>query len=285
MNKTYIPKEISWLSFNERVLQEASNKEVPLIERFKFLGIYSNNLDEYFRVRVATLKRLSKFGAKSKNILGYSPKDTLKKIQQIVLLQNSKFEKIYSGLLQELDDHKIHIIDEKHLNEEQTEFIQKYFHKEVRTRLMPFLIEKDSELPNLTDDAIYLAIYLVKKETQKKRFALLEIPTHVLPRFIVLPEKGEDKYVIFIDDIIRFGLKEIFFIFDFDEFSAYTIKLTKDAELEIADDISESYIDKLSHSLQQRKWGNPVRFIYDRDMPPDLLKIITKNSISVPMML
>jgi polyphosphate kinase len=277
MSKTYIPKEISWLSFNERVLQEAENKDVPLIERFKFLGIYSNNLDEYFRVRVATLKRLSQFGARSKTILGYNTKATLKKIQEIVLLQNTKFEKIYSGLLQELDKHKIHIINEKQMNQEQSEFVQNYFHKQVRTRLMPFLIEKDSELPNLTDDAIYLAIYLVKKETQKKRFALLEIPTHVLPRFIVLPEKGDDKYVMFIDDIIRYGLKEIFFIFDFDEFSAYTIKLTKDAELEIADDISESYIDKLSHSLQQRKWGTPVRFIYDRKMPDELLKIITKK--------
>jgi polyphosphate kinase len=277
MSKIYIPKEISWLSFNERVLQEAENKEIPLIERFKFLGIYSNNLDEYFRVRVATLKRLSQFGSNSKTILGYNPKATLKKIQAIVLSQNTKFEKIYSSLLQELEKHNIHIINEKQLNQEQTEFIQSYFHKDVRTRLMPFLIEKDSELLNLTDDAIYLAIYLVKKETQKKRFALLEIPTHVLPRFIVLPEKGDDKYVMFIDDIIRHGLKEIFFIFDFDEYSAYTIKLTKDAELELVDDISESYIDKLSHSLQQRKWGTPVRFIYDREMPEDLLKILTKK--------
>ena len=106
----------------------------------------------------------------------------------------------------------------------------------------------------------------------KKRYALLEIPTNVLPRFIVLPEKDDNKYIIFLDDIIRFGLKEIFFIFDFDEISAYTIKLTKDAELEIVDDISESYIDKLSKSLQQRKRGTPVRFIYDRTMPSDLLE-------------
>ena len=277
MSKYYIPKEISWLSFNERVLQEAENKEVPLIERFKFLGIYSNNLDEYFRVRVATLRRLSQFGQESKSLLGYSPKATLKCVQEIVLKQNARFEKIYSGLRQELDRQNIHIINEKQLNPEQSEFIKNYFHKEVRTRLMPFLIEKDSELPNLTDDAIYLAIYLRNNDPQKNRYSLMEIPTSVLPRFVVLPEKDDNKYVIFIDDIIRSGLKEIFFIFDFEEISAYTIKLTKDAELEIVDDISESYIDKMSRSLQQRKWGSPVRFIYDREMPGEFLKMLKRK--------
>ena len=196
---------------------------------------------------------------------------------RLYLSQTTKFEKNYSKLLKELENHKVHIINEKQLNPEQVEFVRNYFHKEVRTRLMPYLIDKDSELPNLTDDAIYLAIYLSKKNTQKRRYALLEIPTDILPRFILLPEKGEDKYIIFLDDIIRFGLKDIFFIFDFDEISAYTIKLTKDAELEIADDISESYIDKLSKSLQQRKKGTPVRFIYDRCLPQDLLKILTKK--------
>jgi polyphosphate kinase len=278
MSKTFIPKEISWLSFNERVLQEAENKEVPLIERFKFLGIYSNNLDEYFRVRVATLKRLTQFGPKSKNILGYNPKATLKKVHEIVLEQNTKFEKIYASLIQELLKHKIHIINEKQLNQDQAEFVRNYFLKEVRARLMPHLIQRDAELPNLKDDAIYLAISLYKKkDPSKKRSALLEVPCDVLPRFIVLPEVGDDKYIIYLEDIIRFGLKDIFFIFDFDELSAYTIKLTKDAELEIDDDISESYIEKLSRSLHQRKWGSPVRFIYDREMPDDLLKILTKK--------
>ncbi len=277
MSKTFIPKEISWLSFNERVLQEAENKEVPIIERFKFLGIYSNNLDEFFRVRVATLKRLSQFGSKSKNILGYSPKATLKRIHEIVIEQNTWFEKIYSSLIQELDKHKIHFINEKQLNAEQAEFVKNYFHREVRTRLMPYIIEKDKELPNLTDDAIYFAISLHKKETDRKRYALVEIPTNVLPRFIVLPESGDDKYIIYLDDVIRSGLKDIFFIFDFDELSAFTIKLTKDAELEIVDDISESYIEKLSRSLQQRKWGSPVRFIHDRKMPDDLLNILTRK--------
>jgi polyphosphate kinase len=277
MSKTYIPKEISWLSFNERVLQEADNTGVPILERFKFLGIYSNNLDEYFRVRVATLKRISMLGTKSQNLLGYSAKTILKKIHNIVLRQNSRFEKIYSDLLVELEKHKIHIIDEKQLNSQQAEFVQKYFHTEVRNRLMPFLIEKDSEFPNLTDDAIYLAICLITKSSLKKIYALLEVPTTVLSRFLVLPESGEDKYVIFLDDIIRFGLKDIFFIFNFDEFSAYTIKVTRDAELDIDDDISESYVEKLSRSLHQRKWGNPVRFIHDREMPEDLLKLLKKK--------
>ncbi len=288
MNKTYIPKEISWLSFNERVLQEAENKEVPLIERFKFLGIYSNNLDEYFRVRVATLRRLAQFGSKSHEILGYSPKATLKKVYEIVLEQNTRFEKIYTGLLQELEKHNIHIINEKQLNQEQAEFVRDFFLREVRNRLMPFLIEKDTELPNLTDDAIYLAIYLAKKNVEKKKYALLEVPSDVLPRFIILPEKDDGKYLIFLDDVIRFGLKDIFFIFDFDEIFAYTIKLTKDAEFEMVDDISESYIEKISRSLQQRRHGNPVRFIYDRKMPPDMLKMLTKmlkfgpNDVVIP---
>jgi polyphosphate kinase len=277
MDKNYIPKEISWLSFNERVLQEADNKEVPLLERLKFMGIYSNNLDEYFRVRVATLKRVSILESKSKDILGYSPRTTLKKVHETVLLQNVKFEKIYADLLQDLVNNKIYIINEKQLNAEQSDFVQKYFYKEVRTRLMPFLIEKDSKLPNLTDDTIYLAIYLSDSTTQQNKYALLEVPTNILPRFIVLPCKGEGKCIIFLDDIIRFGLKDIFFIFDFKEISAYTIKLTKDAELEMTDDISESYIDKLTRSLRQRKKSSPVRFIYDRTINEDLLRVITKK--------
>jgi polyphosphate kinase len=275
--KDYIPKEISWLSFNERVLQEAENSKVPLLERFKFMGIYSNNLDEYFRVRVATLRRISFLGADSKNILGYNPKYTLSEIYKKVITQNIRFEKNYAKLLEELSKHKIFIVNEKQLDPEQVDFIQDYFHKEVRTRLMPFIIEKDSDLPDLVDDAIYFAICLRENTTNKKKFALLEIPTSILPRFIILPGTGKEKFIMFLDDIIRFGLKDIFFIFQFSEILAYTIKLTKDAELEIADDISESYIDKVSRSLLQRKKGNPVRFIYDRNIPGDFLQVITKK--------
>ena len=278
MRKAYIPKEISWLSFNERVLQEAENTDVPLLERFNFLGIYSNNLDEYFRVRVATLKRLSLFGGKAKNILGYSPKATLKDIQEIVVKQNGRFEKTYSTLLRELRKHRIHFVDEQHLNATQMQFVKNYFHKEVRARLMPLILSKEYRLPDLTDDAIYFAILLRNTGTGKKRFALLEIPpAEILPRFILLPAKNAIRHVIFLDDVIRSGLNDIFYTLPFDEISAYTIKLTKDAELDIDDDISGSYIEKLSKSLQQRRKGTPVRLVYDRTMPPELLKMVARK--------
>ena len=165
MSKTYIPKEISWLSFNERVLQEAENSDVPILERLNFLGIYSNNLDEYFRVRVATLKRLSMFGSKSKNILGYSPKATLRKIHEIVLEQNERFEKTYDSLKKALKKHGIHFVNEQQLSSEQVAFVRDYFYKEVRNRLMPLILHRSNGLPNLTDDAIYFAILLRNSET------------------------------------------------------------------------------------------------------------------------
>lgn len=278
MGKAYIPKEISWLSFNARVLQEAANSEVPLLERFNFLGIYSNNLDEYFRVRVATLRRLALFSSKAKNILGYSPKATLKSIQETVMVQNEHFESTYAGLLDELKKHRIHFVNEQQLDIEQAEFVRSYFRKEVRSRLMPLIISRENKLPNLTDDAIYFAIQLRNSETEKKRYALLEIPSRkILPRFVRLPGKKGARYVIFLDDVIRLGLREIFSILPFDEISAYTIKVTKDAELEITDDISESYIDKVSKSLQQRRKASPVRFVHDREMPPEFLKILCKK--------
>ena len=203
MIKAYIPKEISWLAFNARVLQEAASSEVPLLERFNFLGIYSNNLDEYFRVRVATLRRLTLYGNKAKNILGYSPKATLKKIQETVLSQNEIFEKTYADLLSELKKHRIHFVNEEQLDTEQTEFVRNYFRKEVRSRLMPLIISKENKLPDLTDDAIFFAIQLRNTVRDKKRYALLEIPSaDILPRFIMLPGRKGSRYVIFLDDII-----------------------------------------------------------------------------------
>jgi len=275
--RRYIPKEVSWLWFNERLLQEAEDESVPLGERFRFLGIYSNNLDEYFRVRVATLKRLSSLGVKSAKVLGYDAETTLKEVQSIVLEQRKRFDRIFNQLIRQLAKAGIKFVNEKELNTEQSAFVSSYFHREVRTRLMPFMIEEGSKLPDLKDDSIYLAICLSSAKSKKRRYSLLEIPSGVLPRIVQLPPCDKKNCLIFLDDIIRFGLKELFFIFDFDEVNAYTVKLTKDAELDIADDISETYLENITRSLQQRKKGNPVRFIYDRDMPEELLKLLTRK--------
>lgn len=277
-NNSYQPKELSWLSFNERVLQEADNKDVPLIERIKYLGIYSNNLDEYFRVRVATLKRLASFAEKGTEILGYSPAETLKEINRIVLSQRSYYEDIYKRLIADLAVENILIRNENQLDEKQEKFVNDYFHEKLKPVLMPFLLRRETKIASLKDDAIYFAITIVHaKESKKNRYALMELPTKRLPRFIKLPSQGDEISYIFLDDIIRVGLKELFFILKFREITAHTIKVTKDAELDIVDDISESYLENISRSLLQRKKGSPVRFLYDRDIPEELLKILTEK--------
>ncbi|MCA1757795.1 MAG: polyphosphate kinase 1 [Bacteroidales bacterium] len=278
LNNNYIPKEISWLSFNERVLQEADNNTNPLIERIKFLGIYSNNLDEFFRVRVATLKRLEGFEDKGEELLGYSPTETLTEINRIVLRQRSYYESIYQRLLTDMEAESIFFRNEKQLTEEQEKFVCRYFHDNLRPILMPFFIRKETRISSLKDDAIYFAITIVPiKESKKNRYALMQIPSDRLPRFIKLPSEENSIEYIFLDDVIRSGLKELFFIMNVKEITAHTVKVTKDAELDIVDDISESYLEKVSRSLDQRKKGTPVRFLYDRSIPVELLTILTEK--------
>ncbi len=275
-NQAYIPKEISWLSFNHRVLQEADNPKVPLIERIRFLGIYSNNLDEFFRVRVATIKRLAKLNSESYSILGYNAADTLKEITRIVLVQRKYYENIYKRIIEELEKEKIIFKNENNLSAEQDEFVSNYFRSRLKPILMPFFIRKENSTATLKDDAIYFGITITPLKASKKiRYAIMEVPTRVLPRFIILPSGTDETNIIFLDDIIRHGLKELFSLFKNKEISAHTIKVNKDAELDIIDDISESYMEIMSKSLSQRKTGNPVRFLYDRDIPVPLLKLIT----------
>ncbi|MCD4770203.1 MAG: polyphosphate kinase 1, partial [Bacteroidales bacterium] len=274
----FTPKEISWLSFNHRVLQEADNRKVPLIERLKFLGIYSNNLDEFFRVRVATLKRLSNLNTKADSILGYNPETTLKEINRIVLEQRVFYETIYDRLINDFKNENILFKNEKQLNEIQTLFVKEYFNSKLKPILMPFFVRQDTQLGSLKDDAVYFAITIIPAKQHKKvRYAIMQLPTRELPRFILLPSDNNEKSYIFLDDIIRFGLKELFSIFNYSEILAHTIKLTKDAELDIIDDISDSYVENVSRSLGQRKKGDPVRFIYDREIPESFFKLITEG--------
>lgn len=272
----FINREISWLSFNERVLQEAEDENVPLIERLKFLGIFSNNRDEFFRVRVATLERMTKLGKSSKMQMGFDPDAILDQIQEIVLNQERKFQKIYKEVLKQLEEHNIHILNESNLNEEQGAYVKDYFDNTVRGTLVPLMISKKLSLPRLKDNAIYLAVKLSKKK-KEPLYSIIEVPSLVINRFLVLPSVVGKRNVIILDDIIRYNLDEIYHIFSFDKVEAYTFKLTRDAELDVDDNLSESWIDKLAKSVKDRKEGDPVRFVHDSEMPEDLLNTILKK--------
>jgi polyphosphate kinase len=276
--KTIINRELSWLSFNERVLQEADDKINPLAERMKFLGIFSNNLDEFFKVRVATIMRMIDLKMTNQKILGEKPEKILSKIQEVVINLQKKFELIYTELLKELETHQIFIIDEKQLNSEQASFVKSYFEDKVLSALSPIMLQNLEKFPYLKDKSIYLATKLSRQKSKHEfEYAIIEIPTTVLPRFIVLPSVGEKKYIILLDDVIRYNLKDVFAIFNYDQFEAYVIKVTRDAELDIDNDLSKSFLEKIQKGVSSRKKGQPVRFVYDQEMPHDLLKYLKKS--------
>jgi len=269
----FINREISWLSFNERVLQEAADKTNPLVQRMRFLGIFSNNRDEFFRVRVATVRRIGALRGKQKLLGGETPQLLLKKIQSIVVNQQSKFEQIYEELINDLKKHNIYVVDETQLTKEQGEFVERFYHEKVRPVLVPIMLQHTNEFPYLRDKPIYFAVKLSKKnDPQQTKYALLDLAPEILPRFVELPGVGKSKCIIILDDIVRYCLNDIFSFFNYDYSEAYTIKITRDAELDIDDDISKSFMEKMSLSLEKRKQGQPVRFVYDANMPVDLLE-------------
>ncbi|MDP3643351.1 MAG: polyphosphate kinase 1 [Bacteroidota bacterium] len=275
----YNNRELSWLSFNARVLQEAEDPTVPLFERIRFLGIFSNNLDEFFRVRVAAVRRMLEFGKDEEALLGdMTPAELYDKIQETVVQHQQKAQEIYRNIWQEMASENIFMIDEKQLTHEQGVFVRKYFNVKVLPNIVPIMLGKSMKFPYLRDKSVYLAVKLSKtKSPDKFAYALIRVPSRSISRFLVLPDQGNKKFVILVDDVIRFCLNDIFPIFNFDHFEAYTIKVTRDAELDIDDDISKSYMEKMEISLKKRKVGIPVRLIYDRELPGDLLEFIMKK--------
>ncbi len=268
-----INREVSWLSFNERVLQEAVDIKNPVIERLRFLGIFSNNMDEFFRVRVGSLFR--------KISVDHDKKDKLLLAQihkTVVRLQHSA-EKIMSDLKKELEKNNVFLIDNTKLNKEQGEFVKDYFTQKVRPLLFPIMIKSAPKFPDLHDDTLYLAVLLRdSKEDEEDEYAIIEIPDSI-PRFVILPDSNGKKFVMFVDDIIRYNLKDIFTLFEeYDTFKAYSIKVTRDAELDIAADVSKSLSELLSYSIKQRAKGAAVRFVYDLKIPDNLLNFILKKS-------
>ena len=285
---SFINREISWLSFNERVLQEAADPNTPLFERIRFIGIFSNNLDEFFRVRFAAVRRMVDLGGDEENLLGdFTPQELMDKIQNIVISQQQKVQAIFKDIFEELKKDNIFMINEKELNHKQGIFVRKYFNDKVLPNLVPIMLSNKNKFPYLRDRSVYLAIKLSKKSNPKDfAYSLIRIPSLSVPRFLVLPKSGNNKFVIILDDVIRYCLSELFFYFDYNVHEAFTIKMTRDAELDIDDDISKSFMEKITHSLKKRKKGKPVRVIYDRTMPEDLkafifkkMKLDTENAI------
>lgn len=268
-----INRELSWLSFNERVLQEALDENVPIVERMRFLGIYSNNMDEFFRVRVANLRRMIQIH--KKNIDGFdgTPAELYSAIRKVVMKQQLKFELAYQKIIKELENDGIKHLDEQTIDQPKKEEIARYFHAKLKHSIVPIILDNKTPFPRLKDYAIYLAVKMIEKKG-KKRYALIQIPTDA-PRFYRISEKNKE-YVILLDDIIRLHLKDIFSIFPFDQIEAFTFKFTRDADLNLDDDISVSLIEKIEKSIKNRKKGIPVRFVYDEKMPKDLLDYLLK---------
>jgi len=270
----YLNRELSWLDFNARVLQEANDKDNPLLERFNYLGIFSNNRDEFFRVRIATLNRMRDH-KKAKEEVKRKLTKILLDVQEKVAQQEELYTETYQSLIQEAKEKNIFLINEKELNKGQKIFVHQYFKDQVRQHIFPIMLGDSMKYKNFKDHSVYLSVEML--DSSKKfpnRYALIELPTNELPRFIQLPETNQRKYLIFLEDVVRFNLQEIFSILGYNEFNAYLVKLTREAELDIDNDVLKSFLEIMTESVKKRKKAAPIRFVYDKNISPPLLKSV-----------
>lgn len=274
-----IPRDISWLSFNERVLQEANDPTVPLKERIKFLAIHANNSEEFFRVRVAALRRMVALAGKKVNFyFEENPQAILDQIQTIVLRQQTKFASIWNGILKEMSKEKIFLKDIDELSPEQKTFIQNYFYEEVESNIIPLMIEDLPVMPYLRDKSLYLAVVMSRqKETFEQKYALIEIPIHELGRFVILPSKPNEYHIILLEDVVRYNLPYIFSYFGYDHFEAHIFNVIKDAEFDIDNDIATTLVQKIEKGIKNRRKGKAVRFTYDKNMNAGILEYLIRR--------
>ena len=279
LKKQGINRDISWLAFNGRVLQEAADEENHIYDRLRFLGIFSNNLDEFFRVRVATLNRMTRTaGNKLKMHLEENPEKILASIMSIVLTQQQQFEKIYRDLVVAMEGKKIHFKTDKQLTKEQKIFVETFFEERLHTRIVPLMIESIPSMPLLRDRSVYLACVLGHSQSaMMHRYALIEIPVGDLPRVVVLPSAKGTKDLILLEDIVRYNLPYLFAPFGFDKFMGHLIKVTRDAELDLDNDFHSNLIDDLEKGIKNRKKGKATRFVYDKQIDANLLEFMMKR--------
>ena len=286
LQQKYIDREKSWLAFNARVLQEAGDETVPLLDRMRFLGIFSNNLDEFFRVRFAAIRRLTLTGISGEKFFnGISAQQLLNDITEIVIDQQAESLDILNDIEARLEKENIFTIDENDVTAEQENFLKDFFVQKVSPELVTIILNDLDHFPILKDTAGYLAVKLVTKiqsqeedvdDNSEIRYAVIELPK-TINRFVVLPPEGKKQYVIMLDDVIRLNLNKIFDIFDYESVSAHMIKITRDAQLDIDSDMSKSMLEKISAGVKDRRIGEPVRFIYDQTIGKDTLNFFLTN--------
>lgn len=280
MSIHFNPRDITWLAFNERVLQEAMDEKVPLHLRIRFLGIFSNNLDEFFRVRVAGLKRAMDFKEKVIAESFYQPPSKiLQRINEVVMRQQLNFDKTWKKIQTEMADHKVFIKNAKNLTANQKEFVRQYFDEVVESNVIPILLHENTPMPYLRDKSLYLGVAMRKKDWQySSNYAIIEIPSRFVGRFVLLPtEDPEEKNVMLLEDVIAFNLPHIFSYFGYDEFAANAFKVTKDAELDLDNDIRTNFAEKIEKGLKNRRKGKPTRFVFDKDMDKALLELLIRK--------
>jgi len=272
----FVNRELSWLDFNRRVLQEAQDVNVPLIERIRFIGIFSNNLDEFYKVRYATVKRIAQMGTELPPIEIQKAEQLLKEItEKTRALQDESFTTI-KQLTEELKSEQIFVLDEHMLDEEHASFVHNYFNEKVSPSLLTVIISEETRIPNTKGSNVFLGVKMKQADTEEPLFALIQIPTH-LDRIVVLPARGNKKYVMLLDDLIRHQMQYIFSIFSPTSISAHMVKFTLDAELDFDDDINKSYVDKIASSVRERVEGDPVRFVYDKKIAPETLELLLEK--------
>ena len=274
------PRDITWLGFNARVLQEAMDETVPLHLRIRFLGIFSNNLDEFFRVRVAGLKRALELKEKlAVDTFFERPQKILDKINKIVIAQQEDFDKTWKKIQEEKKKKKIFIKTPKKLTEKQKEFVRKYFDEEVESNVIPILLHENVPLPYLREKSLYLGIAMRRKDWQyTTKFAIIEVPARSNGRFVILPTEDEKETdIMLLEDVIAFNLPHIFSYFGYDDFKANAFKVTKDAEFDLDNDIRTSYAEKIEKGIKSRRKGKPTRFVFDKDMDKSLVEFLIKK--------
>ncbi len=275
MKNRYLNREISWLDFNARVLQEASDIKVPIIERLRFLGIFSNNLDEFFQVRYATVKRIAESGVDKDNGKNKKAITLLDQITNKVIKLQTKSSKILDSIQSSLKKEGIHFINENDVKESQKEFLKDFFLRKISPALVTIILSKRKKY-DFTDNKAFLIANMTFKE-QENIHAIVEIPENI-SRFVVLPKKSKKQYIMLIDDIIRYHLKIIFSYYNYEKIDTHMVKITRDAEMDIDDiDLSKSYIKKISEYVRKRKYSNPVRLVYDKDISKSTLDFIIKK--------